>query len=50
MYAAANRVARGFNPPAPTTPCMRVRTGRFTNRHYSEVKSIYLANKVTLAL
>lgn len=26
----ANRVAGGFNPPAPTTPCMRVRTGRFT--------------------
>ncbi len=25
-----NRVAGGFNPPAPTTPCMRVRTGRFT--------------------
>lgn len=27
---SANRVAGGFNPPAPTTPCMRVRTGRFT--------------------
>jgi len=25
-----NRVAGGFNPPAPTTPRMRVRTGRFT--------------------
>jgi len=24
----ANRVAGGFNPPAPTTPCVRVRTGR----------------------
>jgi SAM-dependent methyltransferase len=27
---AANRVAGGFSPPAPTTPRMRVRTGRFT--------------------
>ena len=26
----SNRVAGGFNPPAPTAPCMRVRTGRFT--------------------
>jgi hypothetical protein len=25
-----NRVAGGFSPPAPTPPCMRVRTGRFT--------------------
>jgi len=25
-----NRVAGGFSPPAPTTPRMRVRTGRFT--------------------
>jgi hypothetical protein len=25
-----NRVAGGFSPPAPTTPSMRVRTGRFT--------------------
>ena len=25
----ANRVAGGFSPPAPTTPCMRDRTGRF---------------------
>jgi len=25
-----NRVAGGLNPPAPTTPSMRVRTGRFT--------------------
>ncbi len=24
-----NRVAGGFSPPAPTTPCMRIRTGRF---------------------
>jgi hypothetical protein len=24
-----NRVAGGFSPPAPTTPRMRVRTGRF---------------------
>ena len=24
-----NRVARGFSPPAPTTPRMRGRTGRF---------------------
>ncbi len=22
-----NRVAEGFSPPAPTTPCMRIRTG-----------------------
>jgi len=25
-----NRVAGGLNPPAPTTPGLRVRTGRFT--------------------
>jgi PAS domain S-box-containing protein len=24
-----NRVAGGFSPPAPTTPCVRLRTGRF---------------------
>ncbi len=24
-----NRVAGGFSPPAPTTPCVRIRTGRF---------------------
>jgi len=26
---ARNRIAGGFSPPASTTPCMRVRTGRF---------------------
>jgi len=30
IIKSANRVAGGFSPPAPTTPCMRVRTGRFT--------------------
>jgi len=24
-----NRIAEGLSPPASTTPCMRVRTGRF---------------------
>ena len=24
-----NRIAGGFSPPASTTPCMRIRTGRF---------------------
>ncbi len=27
---AANRVRAGFSPALPTTPSMRVRTGRFT--------------------
>jgi len=43
----ANRVARGFSPPAPTTPCMRVRTGRFVNR--SKTKSSHLLMRVALA-
>ncbi|MCU7817638.1 MAG: hypothetical protein KZQ57_01895, partial [gamma proteobacterium symbiont of Lucinoma myriamae] len=30
---AANRVATGFSPTAPTPPIMRVRNGRFTNRN-----------------
>jgi len=31
QYNMHNRVAGGFSPPAPTPPCVRVRTGRFTN-------------------
>jgi len=30
LMAAYNRVAEGLEPSAPTTPCMRIRTGRFT--------------------
>ncbi len=30
VYLKVNRVAGGFSPPAPTPPCMRIRTGRFT--------------------
>ena len=32
-----NRVAGGFSPPAPTTPCMRVRTGRFITSERGQV-------------
>jgi len=31
-HKAHNRVAKGISPSAPTTPCIRLRTGRFINR------------------
>lgn len=39
-----NRVTGGFSPPVPTTPSVRVRTGRFSS--HSEFQPIVpVANK-----
>jgi hypothetical protein len=42
----ANRLAGGFSPPAPTTPSMRVRTGRFTEPSAPEPRALLCSDSL----